>query len=88
MVKGLVYTSGQNLHATGRLSTAPNSKNELLHLGSSSANTDDPPIMEADAILNHSETASGHQILVSASSQMSLAHFGAQATPPWVGEEA
>ena len=51
-------------------------QNELLHLGSSSANADDPPIREVDVSSNHSETASGRQILVSASSQMSQAHFG------------
>ena len=59
----------ENLQATGRPSTAPNGQNELLN--SSSANADVPPIWEADVSLNHSETASDHQILVSASSQMS-----------------
>ena len=42
----------------GRPSTAPNGQNEPLHLGSSSANADDPPIWEADVSSNHSETAS------------------------------
>ena len=41
-----------------------------------------------DVSSNHSDAASGCQILVSASNQMSWAHFGAQATPPWMGEEA
>ena len=59
------------LHAKGRPSTAPNGQNEPLHLGSSSANADDQPIWEGDVSLNHSETASGHGILVSASSQTS-----------------
>ena len=36
----------KNLHAKGRLSTAPNGQNESPHLGSSSANADDPPIWE------------------------------------------
>ena len=76
------------LHATGRPSTALNGQNDLLHLGSSSADADDPPIWKADVSSNHSEMSSGRRILVSASSQMSLAHFGAQATPPLVGEEA
>ena len=57
----------ENLHATGRPSTAPNGQNEPLHLGSS----DDPLIWEANASSNHLETAFGHQILVSATSQMS-----------------
>ena len=78
----------ENLHATGRPSTASNGQNELLHRGSSSANADDPPSWEADVSSNHQETASGRWILVSVSSQMSLAHFGAHATPPYVGEEA
>ena len=43
---------------------------------------------EADVSLNHSETDCDCRILVSASSQMSQAHFGTQATAPWVGEEA
>ena len=43
----------ENLHTTGRPSTAPNGQNELLHLGSSSANADDPPIWEADVSANH-----------------------------------
>ena len=72
----------ENLQDMRRLSIAPNGQNELLHLSSSSANADDPPIWEADVSSNHSETASGHRILVSASSQMSKAHFGAQATTP------
>ena len=59
----------ENLYA--RPSTAPNGQNEPLHLSSSSANADDPPIWEADVSSNHSETASGHRILVLASSQMS-----------------
>ena len=66
-----VWRLDENLHATGRPSTAPNGLNEPLHLGSSSANADDLPIWEADVSSNHSETASGHRILVSASSQMS-----------------
>ena len=61
----------ENLHATGRPSTAPNGQNEPLHLGPSSANAYDPPIWEADVSWNHSETAFGRRILVSASSQMS-----------------
>ena len=55
----------ENLYATGRPSTAPNDQDEPLHVGSSSANADDPPIWEADVSSNHSETASGHRILVS-----------------------
>ena len=66
-----VWKFDENLHATGRPSTAPNGQNEPFHLGSSSANADDPPIWEADVSSNHSETASGHRILVSSSSQMS-----------------
>ena len=61
----------ENLHVTGRPSTTPNGQNEPLHLGSSSANTDDPPIWEVDVISNLSETFSGRRILVSASSQVS-----------------
>ena len=61
----------ENLHATGRPSTAPNGQNEPLHLGSSSANADDTLIWEVDVSSNHSERASGRRILVSASSQMS-----------------
>ena len=54
----------ENLHATGRLLTAPNGHKEPLHLGSSSANAYDPPIWEADVSSNYSETASGHRVLV------------------------
>ena len=54
----------KNLHATERPSTAPNGRNEPLHLGSSSANADDPTILEADVNSNHSEMASGCQSLV------------------------
>ena len=61
----------ENLHSKGRPSTALNGQNEPLHLGSSSANADDPPIWEAGVSSNHLETASGHQILVWTSSQMS-----------------
>ena len=60
----------ENLHAKGRPSTAPNGQNEPLHLGSSSANADDPPIWEVDVSSNHLETAFSHRILVLASSQM------------------
>ena len=60
----------EHLHATGRLSTAPNGQNAPLHLGSSSANAEDPPVWEADVSSNHSEMVSGHRILISASSQM------------------
>ena len=49
----------ENLHATGRPSTAQNGQNKPLHLGSSSANADDPPIWEAGVSSNHSEMASG-----------------------------
>ena len=66
---------------TGRPSTASNGQNEPLDLGSSSANADDPPIWKADVSSNHLNTASGRRILDSAYSQMSCAHFGAQATP-------
>ena len=68
----------ENLHATGRQSTAPNGQNEPLHLGSLSVNADDLPIREADVSSNYLEMASGRRILVLASSQMSLAHFRAQ----------
>ena len=54
----------ENHHATVRPSTAPNGQNELLHLGSQSANADDTPIWEVDVSSNHSETASGRRILV------------------------
>ena len=50
----------ENLHATGIPSAAPNGQNEPLHLGSSSANTYDPPIWEADVSSNCSEMASGY----------------------------
>ena len=40
----------ENLHTTGRPSTAPNVQNEPLHLGSSSANADDPPVWEVDVL--------------------------------------
>ena len=46
-----------------------------------------PPIWETDVSSNHLKTASGRRILVSASSQLSKAHFGAQATLPWMGDE-
>ena len=55
-----VWRFDENFHATGRPSTAPNGENEPLHLGSSSANADAPPILEAVVCLNHSDTASGH----------------------------
>ena len=61
----------ENLHATGRTSTAPNGQNEPLHLSSSSANADDPPIWEADVSSNHSETASARKTLFLVPSQMS-----------------
>ena len=61
----------ENLHATGRPSTAPKGQNDPLHLGSSSVNADDLPIWEVEVSSNHSEMASGCRILVSASSQMS-----------------
>ena len=57
----------ENLHATGRPSTAPNGQNEPLHLDSSSANEDDQP----DVSSNYSGMASDRLKLVSASSQMS-----------------
>ena len=66
-----VWRFDEDLHATGRPLTTPNGQNEPLHLGSSSVNADDLPIWEADVSSNHSETASGSRILVSASSQMS-----------------
>ena len=78
----------ENLHATERSVTTPNGQNEPLRLGSSAANADDPPNREMDVSSNHSETASGRRILVSASRQVSWAHFGAQATPPLMAEEA
>ena len=53
----------ENLHATGRPSTAPNGQNEPLHLGASSVNADYPPVWVADVSSNHSETASGRRIL-------------------------
>ena len=56
----------ENLRATGRPSTGRNGQNEPLHLGSSSANTDDPSMWEADVSSNDSETASGRRILVPA----------------------
>ena len=58
-------------HATGRPSSASNGQKETLHLGSSSTNADDPPNWDAGVSSNHSETASGGRILVSASSEMS-----------------
>ena len=61
----------ENLHATGKPSTAPNGQNEPLHFSSSSVNADALPIWEVDVSSNHSETACGCRILVSASSQMS-----------------
>ena len=72
----------ENLHVTGRPSTALNGQNEPLHLASSSANADDPPIWEADVSSNELETASGRRILVSVSNLMSYAHFGAQTMLP------
>ena len=65
------WSFDENLHATGRPSIAPNGQNEPLHLDSWSTNADDPQIWEAEISSNHSETASGRRILVSASSQMS-----------------
>ena len=43
----------ENFHTTGRQSTAPNGQNKPLHLGSSSGNTVDLPIWEADVSSNH-----------------------------------
>ena len=60
-----MWSFDENLHATGRPLTTPNGQDEPLHVGSSSANADDPPIWEADVSSNHLETASGHRILVS-----------------------
>ena len=86
-----VWRLDENLHTTGRLSTAPNGQNEPLHLSSSSANADDLAIWEADCQFEHTQPFRDGfwppDIGLGVQPDV-LGSLGAQATSLWVGEEA